>query len=219
MKVSKSELTARISDKNVDIKFFADSAMKDLGLREELVHLLLTSPHIMVYYHCYYILNKASQQHPDLFYQYWDRFASLLDHKNSYHRDIGLTLIANLTEVDSSDRFAEIAGRYFSHLGDRKFMTAQCCVRSIGKILSHKKGMIDQATDLLLNLDNTCGYPQKQKELLKSDVIDVLFMVYPRSPDQAGIDRFVKEQLNSTSPKTRKKAKEFINQKQQPPIQ
>lgn len=82
--MNKSELLARVSDKNVNIDGLADSVIKDPGLKEELVNQLLTNPKIMVYYHCYYILNKASQDRPELFYQYWDRFASLLDHKNSY---------------------------------------------------------------------------------------------------------------------------------------
>lgn len=58
--VNKSELLARVSDKNVDINGLADLVIKDPGLKEELVNQLLTNPQIMVYYHCYYILNKAS---------------------------------------------------------------------------------------------------------------------------------------------------------------
>lgn len=116
--------------------------------------------------------------------------------------------------MDEGDRFAKISGRYFSHFNDRKFRTAQCCVRNTGRILSHKEDLVDQVVRLLINLDNTCDYPQKQKELLKSDVVTVLRAVYLKARDRDAIDRFIKDRLKSTSPKTRKMATEFIKQHQ-----
>jgi hypothetical protein len=49
----------------------------------------------MVYYHCYYVVEKASQKRPELFYPYWDDIAALLVHKNSYHRDFALDILGN----------------------------------------------------------------------------------------------------------------------------
>jgi len=62
----------------------------------------------MVYYHSYYIIARASEISPELFYEYWDDFATLLNHENSYHRDFGLSLIANLTKIDKINKFSNI---------------------------------------------------------------------------------------------------------------
>ncbi len=72
----------------------------------------------MVYYHCYYVISKASEEKPELFYDYWNEFVLLLDHQNSYHRDIGLTIIANLTKIDTDDKFSVIYEKYIEHFND-----------------------------------------------------------------------------------------------------
>ena len=86
---TENDLIIKISDKNVDIDKFADMALKDPQIRDNLVQWMLNNQKIMVYYHSFYILAKASQREPELFYHYWDDFISLLNHSNSYHRDFG----------------------------------------------------------------------------------------------------------------------------------
>ncbi|ULQ58787.1 hypothetical protein K7I13_09530 [Brucepastera parasyntrophica] len=89
-------LAEQISGTDADIAYFADLVLQNAGIRDAIVHLTVTHPHINVYYHGYYILDKAIAQKPELFYGYWDLFADLLNHRNSYHRDIGMELIGNI---------------------------------------------------------------------------------------------------------------------------
>ena len=62
----------------------------------------------MVYYHCYYILDKASSRNPELFYKDWKKFEKLLDHENSYHRTIGVVMLSNLITADKEKLFDKI---------------------------------------------------------------------------------------------------------------
>jgi hypothetical protein len=172
---------------------------------------MLTNPAIMVYYHCFYIVDKASQHQPELFFDYWGEIAKLLHHKNSYHRDFGLEIIGNLTKVDRQDRFFEIKEDYFALINDEKFMTGNCCVKNLIKIYSHKPSIRGRIIETLLDIDNHCDYSEKQKGVLKADVLEIFDQIYQKASRQGQINEFIRSEVNSVSPKTRKKAKELIN--------
>jgi hypothetical protein len=200
----------KISDKNFDIDGLAKLVIDDGDIREEVVKQMLTNSGIMVYYHCYYILSKASSEEPQLFYKYWDDFAMLLHHENSYHRDIGLTLIANITRADNRSLFLNIFDDYFKHMNDKKFMTAMCCVRNVIKIYRYKSEAREKIVDTLLNADAICTYPDKQKELLKYDILVFLDEIYDDMDIKEKAAEFIKNGVNSISPKTRKVAKHLV---------
>lgn len=208
--MTKNDLISEISDKNVDVDKFAEIVINEDPIRQEIVNQMLNNKHIMVYYHSYNILSKASELKPELFYRYWDDFASLLNHENSYHRDFGLTLIANLTHVDTENKFASVSEDYFKHINDAKFMTARHCIQNTAKILANKSELKEDILNILLNIDELCNFSEKRKALIKSDVIDVFDKSYGEMNNKEMINKFVKVELNSTSPKTKKRAREFI---------
>ena len=203
-------LIEEISVKDVDVDKFVHLALSDDRARDEIVKQMVTHPHIMVYYHCYYVVDKASRQRPDLFYPYWPEIAALLQHPNSYHRDFALTVIANLTQVDQDDRFAGIYDDYFAHVNDDKFMTGQCCIQNSVKIFRHKPELRERILALLLDMDRCCTYTEKQKAVLRADILDVLDEVYAEVQDKPEVNAFIENSISSLSPKTRRKAKDFV---------
>lgn len=206
-----SNLIQRIADKNVNIYEFVEAVLNDENTRAEVVEQLLNNRNIMIYYHCYYIISKASEEKPELFYKYWNDFTELLNHKNSYHRDIGLTIIGNLTKVDEKNLFSSIFNKYIKHFNDDKFMTAQCFVQNMKKVLKNKNEYAEKIIKIFIDIDKRCSYSKRQKELLKSDIIEVLDVAYESIIDKTEIIEFVRAQSSSMSPKTKKKAKEFLN--------
>jgi hypothetical protein len=138
--VDTAEIIQKVAEKDFDLDAFVRWTLEDESVRADVVRQMLTSPAIMVYYHCYYVAERASRERPELFYAYWDAIAGLLHHDNSYHRDLALEIIGNLTRVDHEDRFAGIADVYFGTVNDVKFMTGNCCVRNLLKIYRHKAG-------------------------------------------------------------------------------
>jgi hypothetical protein len=208
--MDETQLIQEISVKDLDVDRFAQLAIGEDHIRDAIVRLMMTHPHIMVYYHCYYVIDKASRERPELFLQYWHDIASLLRHKNSYHRDFALTIIANLTQVDQGDLFSSIFDDYFEHINDEKFMTGQCCVQNSLKILRNQPELGDQIIALLLDVDNQCSHTAKQKGLLRCDVLEVLDGVYPQISDQEGVNEFIRASVGSISPKTRRRAKELV---------
>jgi len=166
----KDDLILEIQIKNFNKNEFVERAINDSKIRDEIVQLMLTHRKIMVYHHSYKVISQASQMRPELFYQYWEDFAVLLDHQNSYHRDFALVLLANLTPADKENKFLNLFNGYFSHINDEKFMTARKCIQNTAKILESKGELTGDIIDILLDVDNRCDFPLKQKALLKSDV-------------------------------------------------
>lgn len=205
------DLISEIADKNVDVNKFTRMIVEDSELRMEIVHLMMDNTKIMNYYHSYNIINKASQEKPELFYNYWDVFASLLHHTNSYHRDFGLALIANLTKIDNENKFQSIFNDYFKCINDQKFMTSRHCIQNTSRILENKEEFQEAIINILLDVDILCDYTEKQLGLLKSDIIIVLDTIYTEIKDKNEVDKFINDQLISISPKTKKYAKEFIS--------
>ncbi len=205
------DLEAKLSAE--DINKFAEIAINDPEMRLELVNLMLNHPKIMIYYNSYYIISKACESRPDLFYENWDDFKLLLNHTNSYHRNFALKILAILVAVDDENRFSTVFDDYFSHINDEKFMTAQKCIENTTKILSNKEELIDDIVGILVDVGNLSDYPEKQKALLKAGVIGVFDEFYEQINDKNGVHQFVEGEINSISPKTRGKAKKFIEKR------
>ncbi len=209
--VLNESILSEIAHENVDVDKYAIMTVEDSKLRAEIIQLMLNDHKIMIYYHSYYIINRASQKKPELFYKYWDDFASWINHENSYHRDFGLTLIANLTSVDNENKFPSILNGYLKCINDPKFMTSRHCIQNTSMILKNKKEYREVIINILLDIDNLCDYTKKQLALLKSDIIVVLDTVYTEIKDKNEINKFLNDQLTSISPKTKKLAREFIS--------
>lgn len=208
--VLNANVLCEIANKNVDVDKYARMIIENSILRGEIIDLMLNNPQIMIYYHSYYIIDKASKMIPELFYNYWDDFAFLINHKNSYHRDFGLSLIANITAVDIENRFQSIFQDYFNCINDPKFMTSRHCIQNTSRILLNKKDYREDIISILLDIDSRCDYSEKRLALLKSDIINVFNTVYNEIDDKSKINRFIRDQLTSISPKTKKYANNFI---------
>jgi hypothetical protein len=208
--MNSSDLIKNIAKKDFDLHHFVQMAIADEKARDLIVNRMISDADIMVYYHCYYVISKASLKKPELFYPNWDQIAELLHHKNSYHRSFALDIIGNLTLVDRENRFAEVEKNYFSLINDKRFMTGNACLQNFRKIYRHKPRLRAKIVALMFEVDERCDYSEKQKALLKYDVLDIFEEIYERVNEKVRMDEFIKDQVNSISPKTRNKAKQLV---------
>jgi hypothetical protein len=200
----------QIAKKDFDLNSFVQLAIINERARNEIVCQMVTNSAIMVYYHCYYVVENASRERPDLFYSDWNKIAELLHHNNSYHRDFALEIIGNLTCVDQENRFLELKDEYFSILNDEKFMTGNCCVKNLLKIYRHKPDHREEIIQILLDIDNRCNFSEKQKGVLKADILDIFDELYGDGIERDRINEFIMSQAYCVSPKTRNKAKGLV---------
>lgn len=207
--MNKEDLLFQISKKDFDKAYFVELILSDAVVRELLVEEMLTNKKIMVYYHCYYVISEASERSPELFYTDWSRYLDLLHHTNSYHRDIGLTILANLVAVDVQ-KFDLIIDEYFGLLQDEKFMTAECCLKNLEKIILLKPKYADAFVHRIIDILHTSRYSEKQQALFSGKLVELFDHVYEYLEDKKRMYDFALMNSDSISPKTRKIVKAFI---------
>ncbi|HEX7556521.1 MAG TPA: hypothetical protein VF338_07835 [Leptolinea sp.] len=204
------EMITNISKQDFDVSHFSNAALEDQSMRDELVHQMLTHPHIMVYYHCFYAIEKACQEGPKCFYEYWDGFSGLLDHPNSYHRNFGLVLISMLAGVDVDHNLDVLLPKYLNHMSDEKYLTSLYCVQGCTRIIQVRPDLSSQILDRLLAQDADSPYSDSQAALLKAEILNFLDQFFAFQLPDEKIIHWIVSASTCASPKTRKKAKELL---------
>ena len=184
----------------------AESALKDEKVLGELLNGVL-SKEDAVRYGSFKALNALSEKHPERLYDKWDFFADLLGNPNTHQKYIAIYIIANLTKVDSENKFEKLFNTYYGLLGDKSVIPPAHVALNSGKIALAKPKLQAEITNRLLDID---AVVQRHKDLVKASAIEAFDAYFEMSKDQDRIIAFVKAQLNSGSPKTRKTAKTFL---------
>lgn len=194
-------------ESKIDVKSLAKNAIKDEKLLSELLEGILSKKD-ETRFNSHQVLRYISEEYPKVLYPKWNYLAELLDSDNHYHRYISISLLANLVMADTENKFEEIFDKYFSNIdGDRTMVAGQAALNS-GKIAKAKPNLQTKITDKLLNIDKT--HRGKQTDLMKAYAIEAFNEYFEEASDREKISDFVKAQLESKSPKTRKVAKEFL---------
>jgi hypothetical protein len=184
----------------------AERALNDDKVLQELLDGVLSKKDALRY-GSFKALNVLSEKHPERLYGKWDFFVDLMCSDNTHHKYIAIYIIANLTRVDSEQRFEKLFNAYYGLLGDASVIPPVHVAVNSGKIALAKPELQAEITNRLLDIDNIV---QRHKDLVKASAIEAFDAYFEKSKDQARIIKFVKAQLNCESPKTREKAKAFL---------
>jgi len=196
-----------LENKDIDPNVFAEKVLQEPSLIGEYLDGLL-SKNETYRYNCFKVLNIVSEKKPDILYPHWDFFINHLRSDNHYHKMSAVLIIANLTAVDKDKKFEKLFDEYYDTLKSQKTITPIYTVKSSGKIVNFKPHLEKKIADILLNIENI--HPGKQIELVKAAVIESFSEFFENAQDKGIVVDFVKNQLNSESPKTRKVAKDFL---------
>jgi hypothetical protein len=159
-------------------------------------------------YNCFKVLLQISESQPLVLYPEWGHFVALLGSSNAYHRSIAVQILASLTLADTQHRFEVVFDRYFDLLDDEKIIVTRYLVQSAGAIARAKPSLRARIVERLLGIDET---HHKHKDLIKADAIQSFEVFFEDYPDKERIRKFVEQQLECSSPKTRKAAKAFLD--------
>lgn len=197
-----------INDKEADIENIAREASKNNELLSEIM-VGLKSKNETLRYNCYKVLMQISKTSGQLLYPYWEYFVEFLDSINSYHKMSAIHLIANLTQVDSENKFEGILDKYYNMLDDKSIIVAIYVASASGRIVKAKPQLEKRISDKLLNIDKT-HHNEERKPLIKGGAIESFDQYFTEASDKESIIKFVQEQQHSDSPKTRKIAADFL---------
>lgn len=196
-----------LTSKNVNVENLAEKALNNNKVLLELLEGILSKDD-KLRYNSFNVLLFISETHPEILYSEWEFFVDLINSNNSYRKLIAIRLIANLVIIDKENKFDKIFTKYYSILDDEKTMTAAHLAANSGKIAKAKPQLRPKITTRLLNIDKT--HQGKQKELIKGYIIEAFDQYFEEAEYQSEIIEFVKNQLSSGSPKTRKIAEKFL---------
>jgi hypothetical protein len=199
-----------LNSKNANIEAAAKKAIMNEEFRSELFD-NLRSKNETVRYNSHKVLLRVSEEQPELLYSSWDYLAEFLDSDNTYHKLSAVQLLANLTKADKDSKFQKLFNKFYSLLDDKSFITAAYVAQASGTIANAKPALQTKITNRLLNIDKT-HHEQERKDLAKASVIEAFAQYYQQIRNKKKILEFVERQLDCQSPKTRKKAKEFLKQ-------
>jgi hypothetical protein len=199
-----------LNSKNANIEAAAKKAIMNEEFRSELFD-NLRSKNETVRYNSHKVLLRVSEEQPELLYSSWDYLAEFLDSDNTYHKLSAVQLLANLTKADKDSKFEKLFNKFYSLLDDKSFITAAYVAQASGTIANAKPALQTKITNRLLNIDKT-HHEQERKDLAKASVIEAFAQYYQQVKSKKKILEFVEQQLDCQSPKTRKRAKEFLRQ-------
>jgi hypothetical protein len=190
-----------------DLQPFVELAETDKAFRQALV-VGLQSKEDTFRYNCFRSALTLAERKPGLLYPEWQRFVEMLASSNAYQRTIAEQMLARLSAVDSERRFDALVERYFSLLNDESLVVARFLAQSAGIVALHRPDLQEKITTRLLAVNEL---KHTQKELIKTDVLAAFDQYYDQSHDQERMRFFAEGQLASSSPKTKKAAKEFLS--------
>ena len=187
-----------------------ESAIADTEILSEILQGLKSKNEIFRY-NCHKVIFQISKAHPQLLYSKWDYFFDLLESPNAYHRMSAINIISYLTSADTGRKFDPVFDRYFQLLDDKSMIVARYLALSTGIIAKNKPYLVEKIIEKLLGIENT-HHKEERKDLIKHDIIQFFSLLFDQITEKEKILSFVEKQLNSSSPKTRKAAKVFLEQ-------
>lgn len=197
-----------IEKKNVTAESMAKKIVKDKKLLTEVMD-GITSDKAQVKYKSGKALIILSKENPEIIYAKWDRLADLLHSKNTFMKSIGIAVISNLTRVDTKNKFDKIFNDFYKLLNDESMITAANLVGHSGMIAKAKPKLQNRITNRLLSIDKTHHSPEC-KSVIKGKAILSLSEYFEEAKGKKKIIEFVKKELKSNRPATRKKAEKFL---------
>ena len=113
----------------------------------------------------------SESQDTDEWYEYFDEFASLLNHPKSLVRNRVLYILATNAQGDNENRFDAIISEYIAHVTDDKPITARQCIKALAQIGVAKPQYIPRIL-LCLHDADLSKYKDSMRPLIEKDMAE-----------------------------------------------
>ena len=111
----------------------------------------------------------AESRETDVWYEYFDTFASLLNHPKSLVRNRALHILAANAQWDEENRFDAILPEFLTHVTDEKPITARQCIQALAQVGLAKPQYILQILSCFHNADLS-KYKDSMRPLIEKDM-------------------------------------------------
>ena len=107
----------------------------------------------------------------DIWYEYFNDFASLLDHPKSLVRNRVLYILAANAKWDEADLFDNVISDFLSHITDEKPITARQCIKALAEVGAAKPKYIPRILSGLRSADLS-KYKDSMRPLIVKDIAE-----------------------------------------------
>ena len=111
----------------------------------------------------------SESQDTDEWYEYFDAFASLLNHPKSLVRNRVLYILAANAQWDDENRFDAILEDYLAHISDEKPITARQCIKTLVQVGMAKPQYIPRILSCFHDADLS-KYKDSMRPLIEKDM-------------------------------------------------
>ena len=156
------------------------------------------------------ILKIISEERPELLYLKWDFFEKLLDCENNIIKWNAMDVIANLSGVDSRNRFDKIFRKFYGMLYEGSLITAAHVVGNSWKIAKANPGLSSRITNELLKIEKIPLPTKECRNILKGHAILSFSEYFDQIKEKGKVISFVRKELKNSRNATRSKAEKFL---------
>jgi hypothetical protein len=200
-----------LSDREIHLDAAAEAAVVNEPLLLELLEGIAPDNKLsQIRYNSFRILEIISTKNPEALLPHWNFLVELLKSQNDPSKYNALHIIANLVSSGKDGGFEAIFDLYFDLLEEDNLPLVAHLAGLAGKIARAKPRLQSRITEKLLSIDQT-HFNDERNELIKGYAIESFNEYFDHAPDKEIIAAFVKDQIHSSSPKTRKKASDFLS--------
>ena len=111
----------------------------------------------------------SESQDTDKWYEYFDEFASVLNHPKSLVRNRVLHILAANVQWDDENRFDAIISDYLTHVMDEKPITARQCIKALAQVGVAKPQYIPRILSCFHGADLS-KYKDSMRPLIEKDM-------------------------------------------------
>ncbi|HNR05035.1 MAG: hypothetical protein PHI04_08180 [Clostridiaceae bacterium] len=162
--------------------------------KEEISQLMewLTEKDDKLRYHTLLLLQYRSEHYDDV-YPFWDVFCEKLKSPNSYHRSLGLMLMADNVKWDRENKIDGAIDDYLKILYDEKPIIVRQCIQALGKIVPYKTQLHEKIANELMAI-NIMDVKQTMRKLILLDILNILALIRKNRTSEE-IDGYISKAL------------------------
>lgn len=208
--MNKTGVSNELAKKDADVEGIIGQVMRNPTLVDELIS-GISSPTARVRFVSAKILRLLSERNPQSLYPSMDFFVDLLNSGNTILKWTALDIVANLTAVDSKNRFDKtLFQKYCGFLHEGNLVTAAHVVDNLGKIAHSKPQFQKEITKQLLNVEEVPLPTKECQNILIGKTISALNDYFSETNDKDNVISFVRQYLKNSRNATKVKAEKFL---------
>ena len=207
-----NKLYDKLIDKSITKEELAEKTKQNPKILTEILS-GVSSEKAAIRYGCANTLKILSEQKPEMLYPHMDLFVEMLDSKYRILKWVAMLVIANLTEIDTENKFETIFDKYYSFLKNDYMVTVANVVGNSGKIAKAKPHLTNNITKELLKVEKIKTTPHitsECKNVITEHAIKSFDMFFDQIENKDEVISFVKRQVNNNRKTARDEAERFL---------